>query len=180
MMRDNIKLYQNFSSFFYNCPFCSKNAHFLKNCSKLHYIPNKSFLISKFNFSEPHKNSKVIIQRKQKRYNFRRYLTKIQRCSFNIQKDLDEEENMVMGTYEEINFDLPKISSKEENEEEEKTIIPKIPMDFEKHSDKFFFVRKIFYYFFFFFYNSPSKKPGFLEIFSFKFFFYHLNFFFSE
>lgn len=146
MMRDNTKLYGNFASFFYNCPFCSKKAHFLKDCSKLHYIPNKNFLISRLNFSEPHKNTKVIVQRKLKRYNFRRYLTKIQRSSFYIQKDLDEEENMVMGTYEEINFDLPKISSKEEKKEEEekKLSIPKIPIDFEKLTDKFFFVRKIF------------------------------------
>ena len=150
MMRDNIKLYQNLSNFFYNCPFCSKNAHFLKNCSKLHYIPNQSFLISRLNFSEPHKNTKVVVQRKQKRYNFRRHLTKIQRSSSNIRKDLDEEENIVMGTYEEINFDLPKISSIEENEEDEKTSIQKIPIDFEKLSDEFILVRKFFYHFFFF------------------------------
>ena len=148
MMRDNLKLYQNFSSFFYNCPFCSKKAHFLKNCSKLHYIPNKSFLISKLNFSEPNKNKNVLFQRKQRHYNFRKHLTKIQRSSFYIQKDLDEEENMVMGTYEEINFDLPKISSKEEKEEEEKKMsIPKIPLDFEKLSDTFFFVRTFFFLF---------------------------------
>ena len=117
----------------------------MKDCSKLHYLPNKSFLISKLNFSEPNKNKNVLFQRKQRHYNFRKHLTKIQRSSFYIQKDLDEEENMVMGTYEEINFDLPKISSKEEKLEEEKKLsIPKIPLDFES-SDKFFYVKPFYF-----------------------------------
>ena len=131
MMRDNIKLYQNFSYFFYRCPFCYKNNHFLKNCPNLHYMPNKDFLISKFNFSQPQLNKNKFSQRKNKRCHFKKYPPRIQR-----KEAVDED--LMIESYEEICIDSLKNSSNELKYEEEEKIDPmKIALDWEKLSNKF-------------------------------------------
>ena len=91
MIRDNIKLSQNFSSFFNKCPLCLKSNHFVQNCSKVHHIPDKNFLISKLNNSKHQIRIDQICIRKLKRSNFRKFLSDTQYKAMAFQKNMDEE-----------------------------------------------------------------------------------------
>lgn len=91
MIRDNIKLSQNFTSFYYKCPLCAKPNHFVQNCSKVHHIPDKNFLISKLNNSKHQIRIDQIQIRKLKRSNFRKFLSATQFKALAFQKIMDEE-----------------------------------------------------------------------------------------
>ena len=124
MLRDNIKLYQNYSSFSYNCPLCSKPDHFFQNCPKLHHIPDNNFLISHFNHCKSQTRAKII--RYRKKMNFRSNYSNIFLASIRINaKMCDDVKNNSMDLSEEEkeeNFQIRKISDQENtyNNEEAK------------------------------------------------------------
>ena len=115
MLRDNIKLYQNYSSFSYNCPLCSKPDHFFQNCPKLHHIPDNNFLISHFNHCTSQTRAKII--RKRKKMNFRSNYSNILLASIRINaKICDDMKNNSLDLSEdekEENFPIRKISDQE-------------------------------------------------------------------
>lgn len=100
MIRDNIKLSQNFSMLFYNCPICSRPNHFVNNCSKVHHIPDKNFIISKLNHSQPQVRLEQILIRKLKRSNFRNSLSDWQNRAFDLQKKLYDDKNSEDSDFE--------------------------------------------------------------------------------
>lgn len=87
MMRDNIKLYQNFSSFSHRCPLCSKSDHFFNNCPKLHHIPNRNFLFSRLNHFQ--------FQPRDKNPNFRKLKKSNFRCFSQMNMKINEENNLL-------------------------------------------------------------------------------------
>ena len=93
MMRDNMTLSQNSSYFSYKCPICSQLNHFIKNCPKVHYFPNKNFLISRLNHSQPQVHSKNNFKRKLQKLNTLKLLSDVQNRAFDLQKDMDEEKS---------------------------------------------------------------------------------------
>ena len=54
-MRDKIKIYNNFECFDANCSSCGKKAHFAFECPRIHYMPNRDFLIRRLTYSAPQK-----------------------------------------------------------------------------------------------------------------------------
>ena len=91
MMRDNMKLYKKFSNFFGNCHLCSKPDHFFTDCSILHFVPDRNFIISKLNFSQPQIRSEKKYLRNPKKFKVLNSLTEIQDSAFEFQKNIDEE-----------------------------------------------------------------------------------------
>ena len=100
MIRDNINLSQNFSMFFYNCPICSKPNHFVRDCSKVHHIPEKSFIISKVNHSQPQVRFEQVLIRKLKRSNFRNLLSDVQNRALELQNKLNDDKNSEDSDFE--------------------------------------------------------------------------------
>ena len=49
MMKDKIRILKDFSAFDYKCHFCHKQTHLFFECPKIHYIPDRDFLIKKMN-----------------------------------------------------------------------------------------------------------------------------------
>ena len=115
MLRDNIKLYQNYSSFSYFCPLCSKSDHFFQNCPKLHYNPDSDFLISHFNHCKSQTRAKII--RNRRKMNFRSNYSDILLASIRIKaKIYDDVKNNSLDLSEdekEENFQIRKISDEE-------------------------------------------------------------------
>ena len=93
MIRDNMKLYKNFSSFSNNCNLCSKKPnHFYSTCPLLHYFPDKHFLISKLNYSKPQIRTEQKYKRSLKRTNVLKLLSIIQHKTFEYHKEKNEED----------------------------------------------------------------------------------------
>ena len=91
MIRDNMKLYKNFSTFFNNCHLCSKPNHFFTTCPLLHHFPDKDFLISKLNYSQPQIRTENKCIRKLKRTNAFKFLSKIRQQALEFQTNNDED-----------------------------------------------------------------------------------------
>ena len=51
MIKDQIKIYEDFDEMKYTCNICFKKTHFSHHCGKIQYIPDKDFLIKRFNYS---------------------------------------------------------------------------------------------------------------------------------
>lgn len=51
MIRDKMKLYEQFTDLEHLCRFCRKGEHYLRDCTKFHYLPDRDFLIKRMNFS---------------------------------------------------------------------------------------------------------------------------------
>jgi hypothetical protein len=69
MMKDQTKLYNDFSCFNGKCLICSKTSHLIDTCPVINYIPNTDFLLKKVyysvdqnrdQFSRKHKKFKVL------------------------------------------------------------------------------------------------------------------------
>lgn len=52
MMMDDIKIYEKYDCFYSSCQACFKKSHLINQCSKIHYIPDKKFIISKLNYQK--------------------------------------------------------------------------------------------------------------------------------
>lgn len=135
MMRDNIKLYNNFSSFSQSCPLCSKPDQFFQNCSKLHYIPDRQFLISRLNHFQI-QNRHLNNRRKLKKFNSRKNFSKINKATLKIKEDSSSE------------------LSEEESKHNKKESFPSIEMIQEQD----FFVKILFFSFKKYFFFRKEKK----------------------
>lgn len=51
MMRDQMKVYQLYKGF-KPCTFCSDESHFLTKCPHLNFVPDRNFIIRRYNYSE--------------------------------------------------------------------------------------------------------------------------------
>ena len=54
-MRDKLRIYNNFECFDAKCSACGKKEHFAFECPKVHYMPNRDFLIRRLTYSAPQK-----------------------------------------------------------------------------------------------------------------------------
>ena len=132
MIRDNIKLYQNFSSFGQTCPLCSKPDQFFQNCSKLHFIPDRQFLISRLNRIQFQNRDKLNNGRKLKKLNSRKNLSKIITATSKIKEEDSSSESS-------------EVDSKYEKKESFPSSIEMFPeQDF--YVNNFFFIKEIFYF----------------------------------
>ena len=52
MIRDEVRLNGNYKEVSV-CNCCKKSTHFLRNCPRIHYIPDKDFLIKRNNYRKP-------------------------------------------------------------------------------------------------------------------------------
>lgn len=50
-MRDKVKLYKDFKVFKEKCHICMSKSHLTSECDKIHFLPNREFLIKKHNHS---------------------------------------------------------------------------------------------------------------------------------
>ena len=122
MMSDKIKLSQDFSMLlYYKCPLCSKPNHFIDSCSKVHFIPEKNFLISRLNYSKPNVRFEQILNRKLKKSNFRIYCSVIREKALDFQKNFEENSDNESGefqsrTLENLEIDDRKVSYQAEND----------------------------------------------------------------
>ena len=98
MIRDNMKLYNDFSTVFNNCQLCSKPNHFFTTCPLLHHFPDKHYLISKLNYSQPQIRTEKQCIRKLKRTNSFKFLSKIRQKALEFQTNIDED--AVSGFFE--------------------------------------------------------------------------------
>ena len=49
-IKDEIKILRNFEKINEKCNICLKKTHLSNECGKIHYIPEKDFLIKKLNY----------------------------------------------------------------------------------------------------------------------------------
>ena len=136
MMRDNIKLYENFSSFSHSCPLCSKSGHFFQNCSKLHHIPDKKFLISRLTHFKQQTREKTLKRRKLKKSNFRKIFLKINETALKYKKINVEDSLSEFKEEESKESDTP-LKIEEDLLHEKKLSFPsmEIPQDGQKIQD---------------------------------------------
>ena len=93
MIKDKIKLYNDFSEFI-ACPFCKQCHHLPSLCPKFYYFPDKSTHIKRFQYSkiqERYININRLVPKK-KTLNARKNLFLIQKCLINFNQNIEKEE----------------------------------------------------------------------------------------
>lgn len=94
MMKDKIKNYRNLQEFQKKCLICHNNvAHLSNECSKIHYIPNKDFLIKRLNYSKPQIRKESFKKRKKFRFQTLKNLNITQFFSSKFMKNQEESKN---------------------------------------------------------------------------------------
>lgn len=53
MLKEKAQLYDNYDCFHHKCQVCKKKNHLITICPSVHHIPDKDFLLKKFNHSDP-------------------------------------------------------------------------------------------------------------------------------
>lgn len=92
MMKDKIRILTDYSAFDYKCPFCKKTDHLFFECSKLHFIPDRDFLIKKLNFSVAQMRTKPFFRRRTRKINALFQNFNIHLASLKINEIEDEED----------------------------------------------------------------------------------------
>ena len=69
MIRDKLEIYRDYSEVSKGCLVCNRGDHILMQCNHVFYLPNRDFLIRKYNFSPfQTRNPKTRGKRKSKRF----------------------------------------------------------------------------------------------------------------
>lgn len=95
MMKDKIRILKDYSPFDYKCPFCNKAHHLFFECSKLHFVPDRDFLIKKLNFSVAQVRTKPFYRRRTRKINalFQNFNIHLASLKINeIEDDEDEDD----------------------------------------------------------------------------------------
>ena len=95
MMKDKIRILKDYSVFDYKCPFCNKKDHLFFECSKLHFIPDRDFLIKKINFSVEQVRIKPFFRQRTRKINalFQNFNIHLASLKINeIEDDEDEDD----------------------------------------------------------------------------------------
>ena len=95
MMKDKIRILKDYSAFDYKCPFCNKTDHLYFECSKLHFIPDRDFLIKKLNFSVAQVRTRPFFRRRTRKINalFQNFNIHLASLKINeIEEDEDEDD----------------------------------------------------------------------------------------
>lgn len=95
MMMDDIKIYEKYECFFSSCQACFNKSHLINQCSKIHYIPDKKFMISKLNY-----------QKTQERSENPRFRKKKFNALSNIKLIKSISERFALKSYEDIQSDI--------------------------------------------------------------------------
>lgn len=95
MMMDDIKIYEKYDCFYSSCQACFKKSHLINQCSKIHYIPDKKFIISRLNY-----------QKNQVRSENSRFMKKKFNALGNIKLIKSISERFALKSYEDIKSDL--------------------------------------------------------------------------
>lgn len=98
MMRDEMKLYQNYEPANLRCSSCLKSNHLLHQCSYVHYIPDKKFLIQRHNYSEKQTRSDNYIRKPHKKVKALKELDNIDEA---LERLWDDEEFEALTDYNE-------------------------------------------------------------------------------
>ena len=77
-MRDKIKIYNTFECFDAKCSSCGKKTHFAFECPRIHYMPNRDFLIRRLTFSAPQKRLINPNPSRHRKFSARRNLALVQ------------------------------------------------------------------------------------------------------
>lgn len=101
MIRDEMKLYQNYESGNLRCSACMKSNHILQQCTYVHYIPDKKFLIRRHNYTEMQTRSPNFIRKTHKKVKALKELDNIDEA---LEKLWDDEEFEALTDY---NDDFP-------------------------------------------------------------------------
>ena len=113
MMKDKIRILKDFSAFDYTCHFCHKQTHLFFECPKIHYIPDRDFLIKKMNFSVAQDRAQHVFRRRTRKINalFQNFKIHLASLKFNnFIEEEDEEEEFDSNVNNENEQDLPLLS----------------------------------------------------------------------
>ena len=86
-LKDQIKLYSNYSKIYMKCACCKKNTHIYNDCPLIHYIPDADFLIKRQIF--PHSQERGTFPRKkQKKFNARSNISSVQSAILGLESGI--------------------------------------------------------------------------------------------
>jgi len=105
MIKDNIKFYQSYDSFFSKCQACFKQSHLMETCTLINYIPDHDFIIKKYNFSSFQRREKNMKFGQRKKYNALGNLPDTQKKALKVA--FEEEEKYDSGLSSDENDSLP-------------------------------------------------------------------------
>ena len=113
MMKDKIRILRDYSAFDYKCNFCHKTTHLFFECPKIHFIPDRDFLIKKMNFSVAQARTHHVFRRRNRKINalFQNFKIHLASLKFNnFIEEEDEEEEFDTNVNNENDQDLPFLS----------------------------------------------------------------------
>ena len=101
MIKDKIKLDQDFGDFDQKCSLCHRKNHFSAECENFHYHPYKDFLIKKYIYSTDQSRKIFKLHRSNRRFHALIDNFLVQCSCLKYNGVLDEEENKTNESDEE-------------------------------------------------------------------------------
>ena len=109
-IKDQINLYQNFTSLYQKCPLCNENQHIPTECPMMHLVVCRSRIISRHNYTEIQKRIKGVPRKRLK--------------ICHALKNFEKHENLAQKLHQRLNF---------EEDEENETSDDKLSSDNENN-----------------------------------------------
>lgn len=81
MIRDKIAFYSNSEDLDLRCLGCNIRTHLIHNCSKVHYTPDRDFIISRYLYNSPTKDRQQFYRRNRERYHTLAQFKKLEKIS---------------------------------------------------------------------------------------------------
>jgi len=97
-MKDQIKIYSSFECFDAKCSACSKITHFAFQCPRVHFMPDKDFLIRKTNFSALQQRKITPLEKRRQKFHALKNLVLVQtKADRHNRKNLEESDSSSCG-----------------------------------------------------------------------------------
>ena len=108
MMKDKLKFYEQYQYTNIRCSSCLKSNHLIQTCPYIHYIPDKNFLINRYNYSYSQTRKKDFVRKPRKKLKALLQLEAIDNALEKLWEDDDFEESLA-GIENELFDERPSI-----------------------------------------------------------------------